>query len=273
MGMKFEVHQSMWGMIGLPRGGPEWSMEEKFERIAAAGFTGILDFMPEPAQEKRYRALLDRYGFTLGVHSFPRQVSDIVPLARRAKDFGVRYLNSQVQDSFVIDREAIDLLRGLHEACAEIGIPIYFETHRGRVTQDLLRTVSYVRALPQLRLTLDLSHYVVAGDVSEPSLAMDAAFETFYPRASCIHARVSNGKQVQVDIGDGTHGPVLQFLKWWDRALRAWRANAKPGDLFPFVVELGPPLYSITEGERETSDRWAQALVFKRLAEKLWVSA
>jgi len=56
-----------------------------------------------------------------------------------------------------------------------------------------------------------------------------------------------------------------------------WRRAARPGDLLPFVPELGPPSsgYAITyrdrQGERqEPLDRWAEMLRLKEIAEELW---
>jgi hypothetical protein len=50
-----------------------------------------------------------------------------------------------------------------------------------------------------------------------------------------------------------------------------WRSGAGPGDIFPFASELGPPRYAITLPDgSEFSDRWAQSLVMKQLAEQAW---
>lgn len=277
---RLEVHQSWWGMIGLPRGGPEWSTEEKLARIAAAGFTGLLGSLPEPKEEERWRRLLAEHRLSFAIHSFPRVVSDLKPLAERARSFGVQYINSQVQDSFVVGDEAVRLLEGLIATCAAVGLPYFVETHRGRVTQDLLRTVEYVARIPDLRLTIDLSHYVVAGEIGAPSEDVEACFDILLRRTGAIHARVSNGEQVQVDIGDGGAGPVTHFVRWWEKGMRYWLQGAGPGDILPFVVELGPPTYSITAPDGkgtakgpEISDRWEQALVYKRLAEVAWERA
>lgn len=43
---------SLWGLLGLPRGGPEWSVEEKIRRAKEAGFEGIecpTDLFADPA--------------------------------------------------------------------------------------------------------------------------------------------------------------------------------------------------------------------------------
>jgi hypothetical protein len=90
---------------------------------------------------------------------------------------------------------------------------------------------------------------------------------------------VSNGEQVQVDIGPkGEHPMVPHFMSWWEKGIGYWLQQAKPGDILPFVIELGPPSYSITldnydANRREISDRWQQALVLKGLAEQAWKQA
>jgi sugar phosphate isomerase/epimerase len=47
--MKLQVYQSYWGMVGLPFGGEEWSMEEKLSQIAEAGFDGVEFLMEDKA--------------------------------------------------------------------------------------------------------------------------------------------------------------------------------------------------------------------------------
>ncbi|MFD0680379.1 MULTISPECIES: sugar phosphate isomerase/epimerase family protein [unclassified Paenibacillus] len=281
---RIEVHQSWWAMNGIGSGGKEWSMEEKFEKIAEAGFTGIMAHLPKEQEAESWRRLLDEYSFNFGIHSFPRKPEDMTQLLKEAKQFGVLYVNSQVMDSFVIGQQAIDLLQGLVEEAQSADIPYTVETHRGRVTQDLHRTVDYVKAIPDLRLTIDLSHYIVAGELTAAaSRELELAGELFnvlLQRTSSIHARISNGEQVQVDIGpNAEHGMVEPFMKWWQQGMSYWLAEAKPGAVLPFVTELGPPDYAITEtqyvsGERvEISDRWEQALVLKRLGEEAWKRA
>jgi hypothetical protein len=161
--------------------------------------------------------------------------------------------------------------------CDELDVPLFIETHRGTVTQDLLRTVSYARQMERMRFTLDASHFVVAGELIAPdnSPKFREALGEIIARSSSIHARVSNGEQVQVDVGDGTGEVVRPYIRWWQAAFRQWSTRAQPGDFFPFVCELGPAPYSITlpvpseSGERvEISDRFAQALVFKKIADE-----
>ncbi len=270
---RLAVHQAMWGMVNLGNGQREWTLEEKFEQIAGAGFSGVMAGLPAPQEAARWRNLLDQYNFDFGTTIFPRSVEEARRLFEQANAFGTQYVNAQVKDNFVIGAPAIDLLAGLVEAAAEANIPFFAETHRGTITQDLHRAVEYVQAIPDLRLTLDLSHYVVAGEMGVYSEKAEELFEVLLPRTGAIHGRVSNGEQVQVDIGpEGTHPMVEHFTRWWEKGMASWLHRAKPGDVFPYACELGPANYSITlpGTTQEISDRWQQALVFKKLAEECW---
>ena len=277
------VYQAWWGMAGLGSGGRDVSPEEGVERIAAAGFEGILLFFPpEGAEAARWRALLDRTGLDLAIGTFGTTIDAIAADLGRAEALGARFLNAQISDYFLRDEGAIETIAAAVESGERAGVPVLVETHRGCVTQDLLRAVEYVRALPRLRLALDLSHYVVAGQLPvmpgelwpiDPRV--EDLFDVLFARTSCIHGRVSNGNQVQVDVGpDGRHPAAAHFIRWWHAAATEWRARAEPGDVLPFVCELGPPPYSITMSspdgrEEEISDRWQQALVLRELAQEL----
>ncbi|WP_314590943.1 TIM barrel protein [Paenibacillus terrigena] len=273
-----EVHQSWWAMTGLGNGVREWTIEEKFEKIAENGFTGILGRLPEPQFQEQWKSLLDRYHLTFAIHSFPDSRHSLSSLLKQARQFGVQYVNSQVMDNLITGENAVRLLSELTEEAAVHKLPLFIETHRGRITQDLLRTAEYVKSLPSLRLTIDLSHYVLAGEIVEPEETnrLDPWFDTLLRRTSCIHGRVSNGQQIQIDVGiSGGHPMVQPFVSWWEKGMYYWLQDAEQGDVLPFVCELGPPPYGITEGlpSVELSDRWNQSLVFKKLAEKAWTEA
>jgi hypothetical protein len=215
-------------------------------------------------------------GLMVGVGFPARHGETATTLAKRAQELGVSFLNAQVYDAFLSDIEAIARLEALYEVCDAIAVPLFIETHRGTITQDLLRTVAYGRHLKRLQFTLDVSHYVLAGEVTQPDLAprFGEALSEIIKRSPSIHARVSNGEQIQVDVGDGTGTLVSHYVDWWTSAYKHWLAEATPGDFFPFVCELGPAPYAITAPDGtslpagiELSDRFAQALVLKRIAE------
>ncbi|MNI63156.1 hypothetical protein D3C73_1185080 [compost metagenome] len=127
-----------------------------------------------------------------------------------------------------------------------------------------------------LKLTIDFSHYVVAGELHTVSEQAESLLQTLLTRTAGIHGRVSNGEQVQVNVGDnGEHVMVPHFLRWWKSGMNHWLANAQDGDEFTFLCELGPAPYAITLDEyagrtKEISDRWTQSLWFAKTARALW---
>src|SRR5208283_170623 len=129
--------------------------------------------------------------------------------------------------------------------------------------ESLNQALHLIDFYPEIRFTGDLSHFVVVGEFY--GLEYEQAIDRMMPvleRTSHLHGRISNGEAVQVDVGDGS-GPTAQFfVEMWATAMRAWRAGANPGDVFPFASELGPPRYAITLPDgKEFSDRWLQSLV------------
>jgi hypothetical protein len=157
---------------------------------------------------------------------------------------------------------------------------VFVETHRGTITQDLIRTAEYVRELASLQLTIDYSHYVVAGELHTVSDEAEELLQSLLRHAASIHTRISNGEQVQIDPGvNGDHPMLPHFMRWWESAMRGWLyARGREAAAFPVVIELGPPSYAITTDEAggrktEISDRWSQSLYLKRLVQQLWEKA
>ncbi len=263
--------------MGLGDGDREWTLEEKFEQIAKAGFTGIFGGIPPKEERGKWRRLLDDYGFSFGTGGFPANAADLRSLLEDAKQFGAQYVNSQVIDSFVTGDDALWLLTELDKEAHRLSMPHFVETHRGRITQDLLRTASYVEALPGLRLTIDFSHYIVGGEMDgflpQYEEKAEPLFDLLLQRTSSIHARLSNGQQVQVSV---QNEPLLdRFSKWWSKGMQYWLEEAKQLEdngrdaAFPFVCELGPSPYELAANQ---SNRFAESILLKERAEDLWAS-
>ncbi|WP_127493733.1 sugar phosphate isomerase/epimerase family protein [Paenibacillus glycanilyticus] len=281
---KLDIQQSWWAMSGVGTDGREWSLEEKFEKLAEAGFTGIHAAIPPEQEQEKWRRLLDYYDFSFGTGGFPGSVKELEEDADKAVAFGATYISSQVRDSLVIGDEAVSLLRDMNKAAADIGIAHFVETHRGRITQDLLRTSGYVDALPELRLTIDFSHYVLAGEMDGflPDYEFKAQMHLnkLLSRTSCIHGRISNGQQIQIDSEYNEEDPLVQlFASWWRQGMVYWLSSADPYASLPFVCELGPTPYGIgtpnNHGPRQddATSRWNQSLKLMKLAKYQWKKA
>ncbi|WP_377472739.1 sugar phosphate isomerase/epimerase family protein [Paenibacillus chartarius] len=276
-GPSLEVQMSWWTMTGLDGDAESRSLEERFHRIAEAGFDGINGFVPAPEEADAWRKLLERYGLSFSVNAYPKSAEDMARFLDQAKQFErIDFINAQVLTPFLTGQAAEALLSDIHHLARNAGIPVYIETHRGTITQDLIRTARYVDHIGDLRLTIDFSHYVVAGEMHTVSEEAEALLQKLLTRTSSIHARVSNGEQIQVDVGSsGEHPMMRHFERWWRSGMTNWLETAGQVGPFPFICELGPPPYAITADEfgsrrEELSDRWSQSLLFAQMARSIW---
>ncbi|WP_127578726.1 sugar phosphate isomerase/epimerase family protein [Paenibacillus koleovorans] len=274
-----QIQQSWWAMTQIGR--PGITTEEKFEMIAEAGYDGILSRFPQGADAASWRALLDHHRFSFGVNALFYPHEDNRDFFKQAADLGALYVTGQVMGYYMPEAEQVAYVEQLYEFAERAGVPFFVETHRMCVTQDLLRSVQLVERLAKLQLTIDLSHYAVAGVIVDNEAPHADYFSRLLSRASSIHGRISNGHQVQIDLGpNGEHPLVPLYEEWWANGMRTWLQEAAPGDVFPFVTELGPADYAIraTSGETglpgdEISDRWQQALLLQQIGRRAWQRA
>jgi len=269
---RLRVQHSLWSLIGLPMNAPEeWTLTEKFERVKAAGFEAVECWLDE-SDEARHKAVLDATGLRLVLGHHPFSVEDTRRTVEQAKRLRADYVFAQPYHPYLPLDEAVPLLRQAVKLAADQGMPLFIETHRNNIPESLNQALELIEKMPEVTLTGDLSHFVVIGEFYgwEDERAIDR-MDPVLQRISHLHGRISNGEQVQVDVGDGSGDTAQFFVRLWARAMSHWREGASPGDVFPFASELGPPRYAITLPDgREFSDRWEQSLVMKKLAEQAW---
>ncbi len=278
---KLWIAMNVWGLEKLPAGGPEWSLDEKLKRLREAGGFDVIDryTVADPksmAAVEELDQLTKKHGFKVGMATSIDRMDQLDPAIALAKKAGTPYVDVMTGPYTLSEADAVRLMTAISDRFKAEKIALAFQTHRGLVTQDLLRTVRYTRDLPDMRFDLDFSHYFVAGEIGEdPSAAALAAFDVILERAVMLDGRVSNGEQVQIDIGPSGDNPhARRFAGLWKRTMVSWLTRARPGDVLPYRVELGPPSYAILDTNgREISDRWAQTLVIRTLAERAFNEA
>jgi hypothetical protein len=267
-----EVFQSMWAMERRRPDGLEWSLEEKLEMIAAAGYDGV-DVVASDPIAGRIGPLLDRYGLAATVTAFPKSVPDLEPAIGLARDLAARHLNiiGQVYP-FTVEAGAA-YVHGWLRLCETAGMPVTIETHRDAITTDLLYTLQLMDAVPEMRLSADLSHFVVAREFGWPiSDEVRAQITLVLQRADAFQGRVASREQVQLPIGFPQHRDWFEvFLGWWEEGFRLWRNRAAKDARLNFLCELGPKEYAITGADGfELSDRWQDALTIKARIAEIW---
>jgi sugar phosphate isomerase/epimerase len=272
---RLRMQYNLWSLTGLPRGGQEWSLPEKLDQVAAAGFEGLECAVTSAAEADEIAALLRDRNLAFGYATFVSEPDQLVPEIEHAHRMQAQYITAQVNGALKSTPQIVDTLGEMYKLVNGAGLPFFVETHRGRVTQDLRRTGKVLKQFKKLRFTGDFSHYIVTGELG--GAWPDEVWQALTPIAEhCgnFHGRIGYGEQVQNDIGDGFDATCQQFRKLWAIGMRAWLGQARPGDILPFCSELGPPGYSICDlSGVEISDRWTQSLVIKRLAEEAWADA
>ncbi|HEX8550397.1 MAG TPA: TIM barrel protein [Abditibacteriaceae bacterium] len=272
---RLRVGQALWGMQELPlnstQDGTEWTLDEKFERCAEAGFECVECWLSDE-NEGEVKAALDRHGLKIVLGHRPFSPEDVSQTVERAIRLGADFIFAQPASAYHSLSETVALVSKGRKIANDAGLAFFVETHRNNFTETIRQTNELLTAAPNMRVTGDFSHFVVVGEfygwADEDAVGK---MDTILQRVSHLHGRISNGEAVQVDVGDGSGQTAQFFVQLWARAMKHWRAGAQPGDVLQFSSELGPPRYAITLPDgREFSDRWQQALVMKQLAEQAW---
>lgn len=182
------------------------------------------------------------------------------------------------------DDEVFRLVEAILAASDQYRLPIFIETHRATITQDIWRTVQITKKFPEVRFNGDFSHYYCGQELVYGSWDDKLAFMTpIFERVGFIHGRIASPGCMQVPIGGDlnlrppqAHGEIdylVHFKELWTRAMLGFLRNAKSGDVLIFAPELlsgthyYARLFPNPVGQMvEESDRYAQALLYKELA-------
>jgi hypothetical protein len=267
------VFQSMWGMERLRSETGELTLEEKVDRIAKAGFDGVTDHFYDRTHVAPLMALLKERDLAIEGQVFPRSVADLAPALEMAAEFGCHHITIQPDICPMTVAECVPILAGWHRMAADAGVPVYVETHRARMTNDLLFTMHLLDAFPEVRFTVDLSHYVVAREMSLPiGNDIDVMIGRILDHGWAMHGRVAGAHQVQVELSFPQHQPwFAQFQAWWAEGFRSWRQRADDDATLSFTCELGPAPYAISAPDgRDQTDRWTEALMLHETVLALW---
>ena len=177
------------------------------------------------------------------------------------------------------DDQAALLLEAVLEASSRHRVPLYVETHRATLFQDMWRSVQFVKRFPELRFNGDFSHWYTGLEMVYGGFKNKLEFiRPVLERVSFLHGRIGDPGSMQVDIGSGdveTQPYVADFRALWSASFAGFLARARPGDYILFVPELlSPRIYYARRlavsgsAKIEEGDRWNQALVLRRIAQE-----
>jgi sugar phosphate isomerase/epimerase len=272
---RLRVQHSLWSLRKLPMNAEtEWTFDGKFSRVRKAGFEAVECWLND-SDEAEVSKALKYHHLRLVLGHRPFKIEQTQETVARAVRLGADFIFAQPADAFTPIDDVVKLLTEGRKIAADNGLAFFVETHRNNFTENIPQTLALIERMPDIRFTADLSHFVVVGEFY--GWEDERAHERMMPvleRVAHLHARIGNGEQVQVDVGDGSETTPQFFVRLWTIAMRNWLKQAGPGDVLPFTSELGPPRYAITLPDgSEFSDRWEQSLIMKKLGEQAWQQA
>jgi hypothetical protein len=269
--MRLDINGS--NVFGLPSysSAPTGDDRTVLQAVKAAGFEGIQTSSKVQAARE--------VGLRVTGSGRIDKPEDADARASEAKRIGYDCYTVHIGTGLEDDGVAYRLVEATLLASEKHDIPMYIETHRATITDDIWRTVQLVKKFPEMRFNGDFSHWyagheMVYGDIEAKWQFMQPVFD----RVRFIHARIANPGCIQVDIGDGTNQTYVDhFKEMWTRSFAGFLKTAKPGDFFCFTPELlGPSIFYARKfrnlsGEMvEESDRWQQAQVLGRIGKECW---
>lgn len=256
----------LWpGLTGLPR----------YQRLSADGFHGVqcVDDTPLPKEIAVRHVGSDRI-------NTPAEANDI---AAKHAAAGHDCLTVHAGWGLEDDAEIFRLVEAILSASQRHRLPIFIETHRATITQDVWRTVQITKKFPEVRFNGDFSHYYTGQELVYGGMEMKCAFmQPIFDRVGFMHGRIGSPGCMQVSIGEGDERPpqahgvanfLADFKEMWARAMLGFLKNAGPGDQLIFCPELLPGTYYYARlfpgasGQLvEESDRYQQALLYLKIA-------
>jgi hypothetical protein len=215
--------------------------------------------------------------------------SEALPLAQRHAELGDLCLTLHVGWGIEDDDEVFRLVEAILSASETTRLPIFIETHRATITQDMWRTVQIAKRFPEVLFNGDFSHYycgqemVYGGEDFMSGVPIKMEFMApVFDRIGFMHGRIASPGSMQMPIDDTASRPtaatgmadyLADFRAMWTRAMRGFLANAGPGDILVFAPEILAPTYYYARVFRdpaghfvEESDRYEQALLYRQAA-------
>jgi sugar phosphate isomerase/epimerase len=234
-----------------------WGFEGTIDAFCAKakkeGYDGIENWWPGTRQEQdEMFAALKKHNLEVGflcgagedtaaehLQTFKKIMEEVVKQTSQ-KPLYINLHSGKDYFSFDDGKKFIEYTNALSKTT---GIPIYHETHRGRLMFAAHTTHEYIKKFPDLKLTLDISHWcnVHESMLQNQRVAVNAALE----RTQHIHARVGyeEGPQVADPRAPEWKYTLDAHFAWWDKVVER---KKKAGEPITFLTEFGPPLYMQT---------------------------
>tara|TARA_B100000963_G_scaffold341678_1_gene341601 strand:- start:4676 stop:5545 length:870 start_codon:yes stop_codon:yes gene_type:complete len=259
--------QTSWGFEG--------TTEAFIKKAKASGFDGIEIWSPTDKNEQiRISKLLKEENmkviYLCGSDpnlSFEKGLAIYKKYLKNTFELNPMAINSHTGSDFYSFNQNMAFLEEATKLSKQYEIPIYHETHRGRFSYSLPKTIEYLEKNKDLVLTLDVSHWIVVHE----SLLLKRAdlLKKIINRTNHIHARVGfeEGPQVNDPSAPEWKTVVERHIDIWSTVIQKIRSEKK---IPTITTEFGPPNYmpTLPITQEPTSDQWLANLYIMKMLKK-----
>lgn len=239
--MRIEFYCPRWGSENI-------SWKAFGQRVKEAGYDGIeyaiartvtkkeLDVVWNTATQYNLKIIPQHYDTYEA--DFSQHYALYQDWLQKLQPYPAEKINSQTgKDFFSFSQNEL-----LIKAASASGLPVVHETHRNKFSFAAHITREYLEAIPDLKLTLDASHWVCVAEsfLDDQPEAMQLAIE----RTEHIHARIGypEGPQVPDPRMPEWQEALNKHLHWWDRVVAR---KQKEGTRLTITSEFGPFPYMV----------------------------
>lgn len=253
-GYSLMIFATNWGYAGT------W--EEFCQKIRKLGYDGAELWLPQSESDREEMFVsFKRHDLKIGLlvagsSKEPGQhLQEFKTAVEKAASYKPIYINchsGRDYFSFEQNKKFIELTTQVSKSS---GVPIYHETHRSRILYSAPVARTFIESRPDLRITLDASHWC---NVHESTL--DDQAETValaLDRVDHIHARIGHAEGPQVNDPRAPEWKpfVDAHFRWWDAVVERKKREGKP---MTFLTEFGPVDYmpSLPYTRQPLADQW-----------------
>jgi sugar phosphate isomerase/epimerase len=252
---KSVVMNTNWGWQG--------SLDAFLEKTKNEGYDGVELWWP--GDDKELYQGLQKHGLSLGYlcgswqTDFEVHFSEFKKALKACTEESLQkplYINCHSGKDFYSLDQNRKIVEFSLEQSVKAGIPIYHETHRGRMCYSAPITRDLLNLYPEMKLTLDASHWtnvhesLLEDQVETMALALS--------RTEHIHARIGHqeGPQVNDPRAPEWKRAVEVFMGWWDEVVR--RKEIEQAEQVTFLTEFGPPHYlqALPYTQQPVANQW-----------------
>ena len=239
--MKLVAYRNLWGVEG--------SWERAIPSFLDSGYGGIEAILFTHSQHAELKRILKRRAFPFKGTIWTRGAGPTVAGHRRSFKIqlgklirtGATSINVMGGYDCWSAAESSLYFEGALKSGTVAGVPIAHELHRNTALHHPTAARRILKQFPELRLTCDFSHWVVACErLIDDQIEL---IRTCGSRADHVHMRVGTEETPQIgDIRAPEALPYLRaFERWWDIV---WEQQLKRGAAeTTFCPEFGPPPY------------------------------